>query len=174
MDAERLFLATGLGPDDGGLAMQSRLIPSISFENTKAALAYYQMVFGATDIYRFSPDAAQAKQFGLPAGINLDDLTIHAGFSVLGTSLQCADAFGNQVTPTTQIDLILDINADDPASAQVAEDFYQRVSASGTVTIDRPFETQFWGGKLGHFTDKYGVSWLLHVMPWSQIKDPNA
>ncbi|MFD1549761.1 VOC family protein [Levilactobacillus fuyuanensis] len=153
--------------------MQSRLIPSISFESAKDALAYYQEVFGAADVYRFSPDAAQAKQFGLPADANLDDITIHAGFSILGMNFQCADAFRGKPEPTNQIDMILDINADDAASAQAAEDFYQRVVASGTVTVDMPFESQFWGGKMGHFTDKYGISWMLHVMPWSQIKDPN-
>jgi len=83
----------------------------------------------------FSPDAAQVQQFGLPADANLGDITIHAGVNILGVSFQCADAFRGKSEPTNQIDVILDINTDDPASAQAAEDFYQRVSASGTVTV---------------------------------------
>ncbi len=156
------------------MVMQSRLIPSLSFTSAKEALAYYQEVFGAQDVYRFSPSAEQATQFGLPADADLEAMTIHAGFSVLGTSLQCADAFRGAPTPSNQIDLILDINADDAASAAAAEAFYQRVVASQTVTVDMPFEPQFWGGKMGQFTDRYGISWMLHVMPWSQIKDPTA
>ncbi len=36
------------------MLMQSRLIPSLSFTSAKEALAYYQEVFGAQDVYRFS------------------------------------------------------------------------------------------------------------------------
>ncbi|MEG1094732.1 MAG: VOC family protein, partial [Lactococcus sp.] len=35
------------------------------------------------------------------------------------------------------------------------------------VIVHAPFEKQFWGGRLGYFTDHYGVSWLLHVHPWN-------
>lgn len=154
--------------------MQSRLIPSFSFTSAKEALAYYEDVFGASDVYRFSPSAEQAQQFGLPADADLESMTIHAGFSVLGMSFQCADAFRGAPTPSKQVDMILDINGDDPASVQAAEDFYDHLQASGKVTIDMPFAPQFWGGKMGHFTDQYGIAWMLHVMPWSQIKDPTA
>lgn len=152
--------------------MQSRLIPSFSFTNAKEALAYYQEVFGATDIYRLSPQPGQVEQFQLPADADLDNLTIHGGFSVLGMSFQVADSFRGPVQSSNQVDMILDINGDDPASVQAAEDFYAHLVASGEVTIDMPFDTQFWGGKMGHFTDKYGISWMLHVMKWSQIQDP--
>lgn len=153
--------------------MQSRIIPSFAFESAKEALAYYQTVFGATDVYRFSPQPEQAKQFHLPADADLESLTIHAGFTVLGMSFQCADSFRGPVQSSNQVDMILDINGDDAASVKAADAFYQHLVASGEVTIDMPYEEQFWGGKMGHFTDKYGISWMLHVMPWSQIKDPN-
>ncbi|MFD1456386.1 VOC family protein [Levilactobacillus lanxiensis] len=153
--------------------MQSRLIPSFAFENAKEALTYYQDVFGATDVYRFSPQPEQAQQFHLPAEADLDSMTIHGGFTVLGMSFQVADSFRGPVQSSNQVDMILDIDGDDAASVQAAEDFYQHLQASGQVTIDMPFAEQFWGGKMGHFTDKYGISWMLHVMKWSQIKDPN-
>lgn len=154
--------------------MQSRLIPSFSFENAKEALAYYQTVFGATDVYRLAPTPEQAQQFHLPADVDLNDCTIHGGFTVLGMSFQVADSFRGPIQPTNQIDMILDIDGDDPASVQAATDFYQHLVASGEVTIDMPFAEQFWGGKMGHFTDKYGIPWMLHVMNWRQIKDPNS
>lgn len=152
--------------------MQSRIIPSFSFKNAKEALAYYQEVFGATDVYRFSPQPEQVKQFQLPADTALDDLTIHGGFSVLGMSFQVADSFRGPIHASNQVDMILDIDGDDPASVQAAEAFYRHLQASGQVTIDMPFAEQFWGGKMGRFTDKYGISWMLHVMKWRQIKDP--
>ncbi|MFC6275188.1 VOC family protein [Levilactobacillus tangyuanensis] len=152
--------------------MQSRIIPSFAFTNAKEALAYYQRVFGATDVYRFSPQPEQAKQFHLPEGADLESMTIHGGFTVLGMSFQCADSFRGPVKPSNQVDIILDIDGDDASSVSAAEAFYDKLAASGEVTIDMPFETQFWGGKMGHFTDKYGISWMLHMIPWSQIKDP--
>ncbi|WP_225418003.1 VOC family protein [Levilactobacillus huananensis] len=104
----------------------------------------------------------------------MEAMAIHVGFSVLETSLQCADAFRGTPIPSNQVDLILDVNAADATSAAAANAFYQCVVASQTVIMEIPFERQFWGGKMGHFTDRYGISWILHVMSWRQIKDPTA
>ncbi|AVK64799.1 VOC family protein [Lactobacillus sp. CBA3606] len=151
--------------------MQSQLYPYLTFENAKTAIAYYQRVFGATDIYRLSPKPEQAQQFGLPADADLNNLTMHAGFSILGTKFECADAFQGTPKPSAQITLMLDINSEDAASAQAATAFYQRLVDSGEVTITMPFETQFWGGKMGQFTDAFGITWMLHTSPWSIAAD---
>ncbi|MFD0896989.1 VOC family protein [Loigolactobacillus binensis] len=148
--------------------MQSRLYPYLAFTNAKEALAYYETVFGATNIYRLAPSPEQAQQFGLPADADLNNMTMHAGFTILGVDLQCADAFNGAVTANKQITLMLDINNEDPASVAAADAFYAKIAASDQVEISMPFAEQFWGGKMGHFTDKYGVNWMLHTQPWSQ------
>ncbi|MFD1472278.1 VOC family protein [Companilactobacillus mishanensis] len=151
--------------------MKSQLYPYLAFENAKEALDYYKKVFGATDIYRLSPNAEQAKTFHLPAEADLDNLTMHAGFTVLGVKIECADAFTGDPKPSAQISLMIDIDSEDEEANSAAEDFYQRIQDSEEVEITMPYEAQFWGGKMGSFTDKYGISWMLHSSPWSQAVD---
>lgn len=153
--------------------MQSQIYPYIAFKNAKDAIEYYQDVFGATDVYRLSPKAEQAKQFGIPEGTNLDDLTMHAGFTILGMKIECSDAFNGNTEPTGQISLLLDINNEDKESAKAADDFYEKLKKSDDVEITMPFEEQFWGGKMGGFTDKFGINWMLHTSPWSKSVDHN-
>lgn len=147
--------------------MQTKLLPYIAYPNTKEAVVYYESAFGATNVLRISPKPEQAKMFGIPAGANLDDLTMHASFMVLGTEIQCADAFnGAQAPAQQQIVLQLDVNADDPESAQAADDLWARLQEQDAVTVTMPYAEQFWGGKMGQFTDKYGVTWMLHAESW--------
>lgn len=153
--------------------MQSQIYPYFSFKNAKEAIEYYQEVFGATDVYRLSPKAEQAKQFGLPEDADLDSMTMHAGFTILGMKVECADAFTGDSEPSGQISLLLDINSEDAESAKAADDFYEKLKNSGEVKITMPFEEQFWGGKMGSFTDKYGINWMLHTSPWSKSVDHN-
>ncbi len=151
--------------------MQSQIYPYLAFKNAKEALKYYQEVFGATEIYRLSPQPQQTEQFDIPEGTDLDNLTMHAGFTILGMKLECADAFNGDTNPSEQVSLLLDINNEDPESAQAADEFYEHLVQSKRVTINMPFAEQFWGGKMGSFTDKYGINWMLHTSPWSQSQD---
>ncbi|WP_099223889.1 VOC family protein [Listeria costaricensis] len=146
----------------------ANLYPYLAFERAKEALAYYEKVFGATNITRVPVTEEQAKQFGLPAE-ELDNLTMHAGFTILGTELFCADSFGNQIAPSRQISLMLDVNSEDAAAAKEADDFFENVAASPDVDVTMPFEEQFWGGKMGQFTDKYGITWMIHSQPYSKL-----
>jgi PhnB protein len=151
--------------------MQTKLLPYIAYPNTKAALAYYADAFGATNILRISPKPEQAKMFGIPADANLDDLTMNASFTVLGAEIQCADAFnGAQAPAKQQIVLQLEVNADDPESAQAADDLWARLQEHDAVTVTMPYAEQFWGGKMGQFTDKYGITWMLHSESWHRAE----
>lgn len=146
--------------------MQTRAVPYFAFDHAKEAITYYERVFGATNVYRLAPEAAHVEMFGLLADANLSEMTMHAGFTVLGVQIECADAFQGHQEPSGQVAVMLDINGDDSASVCAADDFYQRLVDSGEVTIDMPFATQFWGDKMGHITDKYGISWMLSVSSW--------
>ncbi|MFD1670861.1 VOC family protein [Agrilactobacillus yilanensis] len=151
--------------------MQIRVYPYFAFENAKAAIEYYQEVFGATDVYRLTPKPEQAKQFGLPDDTDLESMTMHAVFTILGNKFECADAFGHGGAPSNQISVMLDVNSEDPESVAAADAFYAKIEASDTVNITMPYAEQFWGGKMGHFVDKYGVNWMLHSSPWSTFKN---
>ncbi|CAJ1181540.1 hypothetical protein CPR19088_GLDEOEPO_01522 [Companilactobacillus paralimentarius] len=153
------------------IPMQSQIYPYLAFKNAKEAIEYYQAVFGATEVYRLSPQLEQASQFNISEGTDLDNLTMHAGFTILGMKIECSDAFNGNAEPSGQVSLLLDINSEDPESAQAADDFYKHLKESQQVDITMPFAEQFWGGKMGGFTDKYGINWMLHTSPWSKSQD---
>ncbi len=49
------------------------------------------------------------------------------------------------------------------------EAFYEQIKDDSSIEIELPLADQFWGGKMGVFTDKYGVS--LDVT-WSRLFIP--
>lgn len=55
----------------------------IAFENSKEALAYYEEVFGATDVKRLEVGEEQASHFGMTKE-DAQEATMHAEFEVLG------------------------------------------------------------------------------------------
>lgn len=147
----------------------AKLYPYLTYNNSKEALDYYERVFGATDILRVTPQEEQAEEFKVAVD-ELDNMTIHAKFSILGTDLFCSDCFGYEMTSGNQISIMLDVNSEDPEAVIEAEAFYQRIVESDTVTISMPYESQFWGGKMGSFTDPYGIAWMLHSQPYSKVQ----
>lgn len=69
--------------------------------------------------------------------------------------------------------ILLDLNSEDADESAAADAFWKKIAESGQVTINMPYEEQFWGGKMGDFTDKYGVRWMLHAQPYSQMSGQN-
>ena len=69
------------------------LFPYIAFENSKEALAYYEEVFGATDVKRLEVGEEQASHFGMTKE-EAQEATMHAEFEVLGVKVLCSDSFG--------------------------------------------------------------------------------
>ncbi|MBC1420357.1 VOC family protein [Listeria seeligeri] len=146
----------------------AKLYPYLAFDNAKEALGYYEEVFGATNITRLPVGEEQSEMFGIPKD-DLENTTVHGGFTVLGANLFCSDSFGKPVSATNQISIMLDLDNEDPVAVAEAEAFYEKVSSSGKVTITLPYAEQFWGGKMGQFVDEYGISWMLHSQPYSKL-----
>ncbi|QLK85787.1 VOC family protein [Staphylococcus sp. 17KM0847] len=137
------------------------LYPYLSFNNTKEALEYYKTVFGATDIKRLPVSKEQASHFGLDE-IQAENATMHSEFVIGGAKLHASDSFGKPDLLNGAISLMLDYDIHNQKDADEIETLYERIKTHDTITIELPFETQFWGGKMGVFTDKYGVRWMLH------------
>ncbi|GEO71525.1 glyoxalase/bleomycin resistance/extradiol dioxygenase family protein [Levilactobacillus zymae] len=152
--------------------MQAKLIPYLEFENAKEALAYYQDVFGATDVYRVSPTVDEAEQYGLEPEMDLDQLTMRGGFRLLGLDVQCADALMGQPTSSTLISLMLVVDEDDSDSVKELLALYQRLIKSDVKVIN-PFADQTQGGKMGQIVDAYGITWILREAP-SMSMNPNV
>jgi PhnB protein len=49
------------------------------------------------------------------------------------------------------------------------EDLYKKVVEHKDIKITMPLDEQYWGGKMGCFIDKYGISWMLHSQPYSKL-----
>ncbi len=146
----------------------AQIYPYLSFENAKEALEYYEEFFGATNIRRVKVEPNQAEEFNVPLD-KIDDATMHAEFRILGAELYCSDSFGNDVGPTRQISIMLDVNWEDEKALKESNDFFDKLAKSGQVEISMPYEEQFWGGKMGQFVDKYGITWMLHAQPYSEV-----
>lgn len=142
--------------------------PYLALTNTKDALTYYEEVLGATNITRVPVGVEQAEQFGVSVE-EASEMTMHSQFDVLGTTIMAADNFHHDILAYSGISILIDLNSEDAAAMSSAQEFWNRLSQSGKVTINMPFEEQFWGGAMGDFTDVYGVRWLLHAQPYSKL-----
>lgn len=141
--------------------------PYIALNNTKEALAYYEEVLGAKNIRRLPVGADQAEEFGVSAE-QASEMTMHSQFEVLGATIMAADNFKGEELGYSGVSIMLDVNSEDEESMAEAKAFWHHLSDSGQVTVNMPFEEQFWGGAMGDFTDKYGVHWMLHAQPYSK------
>lgn len=148
--------------------MDARTTPYFSFANAKEAVAYYQDVFGATEVYRLSPDQQQAQALNLPPDTNLADITIYGGFKIMDLNFCFSDASGDQPQASNQVSVMLDINSQDPTAEAALLKLYQRVVGSRQVTVKVPYKTQFWGNKMGTVIDRYGVFWIFNSAPWNR------
>ncbi len=122
--------------------------PYIALNNTKEALAYYEEVLGAKNIRRVPVAAEQAKEFGLSEE-QAAEMTMHSQFDILGTTIMAADNFQHEALSYTGISILLDLNSEDKEAMAEAQEFWKHLSDSGKVTINMPFEEQFWGGAMG-------------------------
>jgi len=137
----------------------TEIFPYLNFENTKEALAYYEEVFGATNITRLPVGKEQAAQFNMSPE-DADNATMHSQFDIAGTTILASDSFGRAQKINNGISLLIDYDINNEDDAKEVEALYDRVK--DTVDVEMPLEEQFWGGKMGVFTDKYNVRWMLH------------
>ncbi|MCE5042695.1 VOC family protein [Staphylococcus chromogenes] len=137
------------------------LYPYLSFENTKEALAYYEEVFGATDILRLPVSEKQAQQFGVDPS-QAENATMHSEFSIANVQLFASDSFGGSDKINGAISLMLNYDINNKDDEKEIQALYDRVKEHPSVTVEMPFEDQFWGGKMGVLKDQYGVRWMLH------------
>ncbi|EEI19496.1 hypothetical protein HMPREF0497_1691 [Lentilactobacillus buchneri ATCC 11577] len=146
------------------LMANTKLIPYLTFENTKNALEYYKRVFGATDVTRESPTEKQAEEMSLNADVNLDNLTLQASFKVLDQQIFAADSFLGKPVISSLISLMLEVDAHDSDAESALENLYKQVTKSEEVKVIVTFEKKSSGNKYGQVVDKYGVTWIFNAV----------
>ena len=136
--------------------MSTRLNPYIAFDgNAKEAMEFYRDVFGG------SLTISTFGEFGNddPA---VADKTMHAMLEAdNGLTLMASD--GPPGVPLTRGD-----NITISLSGQDAEDlrgYWNKLSDGGSVTM--PLEKQMWGDEFGMCVDRFGIPWMVDIVPAS-------
>lgn len=146
----------------------TELFPYLAFEKAKDAIAYYEEVFGAKNVKRLEVSEEQAEQFGMTKE-QAAEATMHAEFEVLGVKILCSDSFGRVENINNGISLLIDFDVNNQDDSDRVQQFYDEIKDHDSLDIEMPLKEQFWGGKMGTFTDKYGVRWMLHGQDYTKL-----
>ena len=146
----------------------TELFPYLAFEKAKDAIAYYEEVFGAKNVKRLEVSEEQAEQFGMTKE-QAAEATMHAEFEVLGVKILCSDSFGRVENINNGISLLIDFDVNNQDDSDRVQQFYDEIKDHDSLDIEMTLKEQFWGGKMGAFTDKYGVRWMLHGQDYTKL-----
>ena len=97
------------------------------------------------------------------------EATMHAEFEVLGVKILCSDSFGRVENINNGISLLIDFDVNNQDDSDRVQQFYDEIKDHDSLDIEMPLKEQFWGGKMGAFTDKYGVRWMLHGQDYTKL-----
>lgn len=135
--------------------MSSQLNPYISFQdNAKEAMEFYKTVFGGElVIHKFD-------EYSMPHDEDENAKVMHAMLTTAnGMIFMGADTPKSmQYDPGSRISMSLSGTDDADLSG-----YFEKLAAGGTVTM--PLEKAPWGDKFGMLTDKFGVQWMVNIMP---------
>ena len=134
--------------------MSSRLNPYIRFQDSaRQAMEFYQDVLGGD---------LRVNTFGEYGADNpaMADMVMHAMLETdRGFALMASDTPpGMEYNPGSSISISLSgTDADD------LRGYWEKLSGSGTVTM--PLEKQMWGDEFGQCVDRFGISWMVDIVP---------
>ncbi|MPY79434.1 MAG: VOC family protein [Actinophytocola sp.] len=133
--------------------MASRLNPYLSFDgDARDAMEFYRSVFGGT------LTANSFGDFGAQHSSEDADKIMHSmletdsGFTLMG-----ADTPSGMERSTNGT---ISLSGDD---AEALRGYWEKLSAGGAVTM--PLEKQMWGDDFGMCVDKFGVAWMVDIVP---------
>jgi PhnB protein len=132
------------------------IVPYLFFDGrAEQALAFYRQALGAQceAIHRFK-DSPNSEQIPPGAG----DKVMHVTFTVGDTTIMASDGHCHG-TPTFQ-GFSLSLNVRTEAEA---ERYFAALSDGGKVEM--PLTKTFFSPRFGMVTDRFGISWMVHVRP---------
>ena len=136
--------------------MGARLNPYISFDGTaREAMEYYKEVFGGDLVINTFGSFGQSD----PA---IADKIMHAQLETSnGFTLMASDtAPGMPVAKSDGGNITISLSGTD---ADDLRGYWEKLSGSGTVTM--PLEKQMWGDEFGQCVDRFGISWMVDIVP---------
>jgi PhnB protein len=135
--------------------MQSKLNPYISFkDNAREAMEFYQTVFGGKLVmntfkeYHASEDPAE------------DDKIMHAQLEAENGIIFMASDTPNKMEYKAGNNISMSLSG---SSDEELSGYFTKLAEGGTITM--PLENAPWGDKFGMVNDKFGISWMIDVMP---------
>jgi len=137
--------------------VSSRLNPYINFEGTaREAMQFYQSVFGGElKVSTFgefgSDDPAVADQVMHAQLDNDKGFTLMASDTPPGMDVRSGGNITISLSGTDSDDL---------------RSYWEKLSDGGSVTM--PLEKQMWGDEFGQLVDRFGIAWMVDIVPASE------
>lgn len=132
--------------------MSSRLNPYVTYDgNARAAMAYYQEVFGGELTISTFGELGAADE-AIKDQVMHAQLETTAGYTIMASDLP--PGMGHQPGGAISISLFGD-------DGDALRGYWNRLSDGGQVGM--PLEKQVWGDEFGQCTDRFGVSWMVNI-----------
>lgn len=135
--------ASSSAPDYSSMPeVRGGLTPYLQLRSSTEASAFYQLAFGASEVFRVPADA--------------QGRTMHIHLYINGSSLMLSDAYpeyGHPLEAPQAFNLTLQVNDIDA--------WWERAIAAG-VEVVMPISEMFWGARYGQVRDPFGVLWSFN------------
>ncbi len=118
------------------------------------ALNFYKECLGGeiTSLHRFAGSPMESQ-----TDPSFKEKVMHASFEAGGVKFMASDGRPGPA-PDGEDDIALSLATNDAAEG---ERIFAALSQGGNVEM--PLADQFWGGKFGQVTDKFGVQWMMSI-----------
>lgn len=138
-----------------------KAIQYFNFQNSLAALNFYEKHLGAKHIQRVGGDDPRFSD--MPDEYKVDaSFTMNASFEILGETFYCSDTFKNKSIDNSGAIVSFNFKYEDEAERQRAIDFYERAVEGGCEATMPLGETE-WSHLYGIFNDPFGVTWMINA-----------
>ena len=135
--------------------MSSTLNPYLNFrDTTREVMEFYHSVFGGTlELSTFGEMHASEDP-------DEEDKIMHSVIKAAnGITFMAADTPNSmELSPTSNISISLSGDDEDELRG-----YFEKLSEDGV--IGQPLEKAPWGDTFGMFTDKFGINWLVNILP---------
>jgi PhnB protein len=134
--------------------MASRLNPYISFsDNAREAMEFYKSIFGG------NLTLSTFGEFGAADAPHADKIMHGMLETDMGFTLMGADT-PPEMKRNPGDNITVSLSGDD---ADELRGYWDKLSGGGTVSV--PLEKQMWGDEFGACVDKYGIPWMIDIVP---------
>jgi PhnB protein len=133
----------------------SRLNPYLSFsDNAREAMEFYKSIFGGNltlnTFGEYGTQGADADKI-MHAQLETGD-----GYTLMGADTP------EGMTHSSGDNITISLSGDD---AESLRGYWEKLSEGGNVGM--PLEKQMWGDEFGMCTDRFGIPWMIDIVPSS-------